>query len=328
MSHCAVIDLGSNTIRLVVYEIRSSQDARDKNRPFRSLVNDKVMAGLAAYVVDGVFSDEGIKCATSVLRGHLKRATALRCKQVHIFATAVLRNARNCKEAVSALERNIGHSIVVLSAEEEARLGFIGAGIDEPLTNGTLVDIGGGSTELSCVCNSRDQGGLSIAMGSLSSFARFVSAILPTENEMAAINQAFCDLLAEQLDKGELPANALCANQLYGVGGSIRAAAKMLVQVRHLSERPSVLTPADIDELLQLCVEEPHRFAHAALKACVERVHTIVPGCVILRAVFEESGARELRICKHGIREGFLMTQVIERQREGINNERTENGSN
>ena len=75
-------------------------------------------------------------------------------------------------------------------------------------------------------------------------------------------------------------------------------------------------------------MEEPHRFAHAALKACVERVHTIVPGCVILRAVFEESGARELRICKHGIREGFLMTQVIERQREGINNERTENGSN
>lgn len=320
MSNCAVIDLGSNTIRLVVYEVRSPKEVRAGSRPFKSLVNDKVMAGLAAFVSEGIFSDEGIARATSVLKGHLKRATALNCKQVHIFATAVLRNAINCAEATCALEQAIGYPIRVLSAQEEARLGFVGARIDGALGSGTLVDIGGGSTELTRVRDDVDVCGVSLACGSLSTVTQFVSGILPTEDEMRAIDQAFGERL-RAIDSMAAPADAFCAQHLFGVGGSIRAAAKMLAQLRQLSERPTTLTPADLDELLGLCVADPNTFAHAALKACVERIHTVVPGCVILRAVFEETGATDLRVCKHGIREGYLMTYVLDRLREGKNDE-------
>ncbi len=311
MSNCAIIDLGSNTIRLVVYDVRSANDVNTKSRPFKSLVNDKVMAGLAAFVVDGVFTDEGIVRAAAVLKGHLKRANALRCKQVCIFATAVLRNARNCKSAVCALEEAVGQPIVVLSAQEEAYLGFVGAQIDGSLGCATLVDIGGGSTELTCVKDNVDIDGISIGFGSLSSFTRFVSGILPTEDEMGAINKAFLELLDMTCEKNDVQADIFRTQHLFGVGGSVRAAAKMLAQIRHLPERPQVLTPQDLDDMLSLSIQDPHGFAHAALKACVERIHTLVPGCVILRAIFEKSGARELRIRKHGIREGFLMTRVI-----------------
>lgn len=325
MPNCAVIDLGSNTIRLVVYEVRSPKEVRAGSRPFKSLVNDKVMAGLAAFVSEGIFSDEGIARATSVLKGHLKRATALNCKQVHIFATAVLRNAVNCAEATCALEQAIGYPIKVLSAQEEARLGFVGARIDGALGSGTLVDIGGGSTELTCVRDDVDVCGVSIACGSLSTFTQFVSGILPTEDEMRAIHQAFIgrfralgDAVAPAV---AAPAEVFRAQHLFGVGGSIRAASKMLAQLRQLPGRPTTLTPTDLDELLGLCVADPNTFAHAALKACVERVHTVVPGCVILRAVFEKTGATDLRVCKHGIREGYLMTYVLDRLREGKNDE-------
>ena len=103
MPNYAVIDLGSNSVRLVVYEVDSNKKRSYTNKDFRSLINDKVMAGLAAYVEDGVFTDAGIKRAITILKGHLKRSRYFECKRIDCFATAVLRNASNCNEAIAAI---------------------------------------------------------------------------------------------------------------------------------------------------------------------------------------------------------------------------------
>ena len=70
MLNYGVIDLGSNSIRLVVYEVKGNGPGDCAPKSFKSLINDKVMAGLAAYVSDGVFTEAGIEKAASVLRGH------------------------------------------------------------------------------------------------------------------------------------------------------------------------------------------------------------------------------------------------------------------
>ena len=97
MPNYAVIDLGSNSIRLVVYDVKDAHKRTCTNKDFKSLINDKVMAGLSAYVVDGVFTQDGIDRAVSVLRGHAQRERYFDCEEMEVFATAVLRNDLNCE---------------------------------------------------------------------------------------------------------------------------------------------------------------------------------------------------------------------------------------
>lgn len=190
MPNYGVIDLGSNTIRLVIYEVRGD-GAPDAGKPFKSLLNDKVMAGLAAHVDDGEFTARGIKRAVDVLKGHMKRARYFDCKRLDIFATAVLRNCANSATAIATIEEHIGMPINLLSARDEAHLGFVGATCDRVVEHGTLVDIGGGSTELTRIENDCDFDDTSLPQGSLSSYAQFVSCIIPTPDEMEAIAAAF-----------------------------------------------------------------------------------------------------------------------------------------
>ena len=305
-----VIDLGSNSIRLVIYDIK------DDNKPtyiagdFKSIINDKVIAGLSAYVVNGVFSTEGVARAVSVLKGHAKRARYFGCKQLDVFATAVLRNASNCDDAIKAIESDTGLSLTLLSAQDEAHLGFVGATCDRSIDAGTLVDIGGGSTELTTIAAGKDHNNISLAQGSLSSYAAFVETILPTRAEMKAIEQAFQQQLQTLPDL-----QTYASPILYGVGGSVRAASKMHAQLHGLATRPKTLTIAEVNSLLDLCSKNPASFAHHALKASAERIHTLGPGCIILGTLMKQLGAQRVEIGKYGVREGYLLERMLPRMK-------------
>ena len=306
MPNYAVVDLGSNSIRLVVYDVKDAHKRTYTSKDFKSLINDKVMAGLSAYVVDGAFTQDGIDRAVSVLRGHAKRARYFDCEKMEVFATAVIRNALNCEEAVAAIEEAAELPISLLSATDEAHLGFVGATCDRAVERGTLVDIGGGSTELTRIESSLDFDNASIGQGSLSSFAQHVRAILPTPGEMDAIAEAFRKRFA-----GLPNSDAYRSEALYGIGGSVRAAAKMHAQATGAAVRPKTMTKQQIHAILAWCRTDPDTFAHAALKASAERVHTLVPGCIILGELFDACGAERLDVCKYGVREGYLIDRML-----------------
>ncbi len=308
MPNYALVDLGSNSIRLVVYEVKENGRDGYTNKDFKSLINDKVMAGLAAFVSDGVFTEDGVRRASSVLKGHAKRARYFNCKRMDVFATAVLRNAKNCDEAIDAIEAETGLSISLLSARDEAHLGFVGATCDRDIDRGTLIDIGGGSTELSRIDGDLDFENVSIGQGSLSSYAEHVRAILPTPEEMSTIASAFRAKVAAlpNLETYRSPV-------FYGIGGSARAVAKMHAQIFGENVRPKDMTAHDIRAILELCRIDPDSFAHLALKASAERIHTLTPGCVILDALMNDFGAERLEICKYGVREGYLIERMLRR---------------
>lgn len=305
MAHYAVIDFGSNTIRLCVYRVEAVSEGTITKKDVSTILNYKVMAGISAYVNDGVLSEKGIKRAARTIREHCQRASYFDCERIEVFATAVLRNCTNSASAQRAIEDACGMPLTVLSNEEEAHLGLVGALLDGPIDDATMVDIGGGSTELTTLEDGVERAGTSLPQGSLSSFSMFVSGILPSEHEMARIEAAFEDLL------DTLPKKTYRSEQLVGIGGAIRSAAKVYGDIFQAGKRSNLLLPDHIDDILLAYREDPGAFMHAALRTIPDRIHTFIPGCILIKLVFARTGATRLRIAKHGVREGFLIERML-----------------
>lgn len=306
MQRIGIIDLGSNTVRLVVFDVQDDFGKKLKSKEFTEVLNEKATAGLSAYVDDGVFTDAGVERASDVLADHLEAAKNVGCKQVSVFATAVLRNCKNSAKAAKAIERETGLAIDIISGEEEAHLGFVGASISQKMEQGILVDIGGGSTELTHIERGRDLLNVSIPQGSVSSYASFVSLVLPTPKECKRIKEAFAEHLAQYKAAADAHEAAL-----YGIGGSVRAVAKMLGRMHGSDKAQKQIAPADVDEVLGFLEDDPSAFAHTAVKAAPDRLHSMVPGCLILHEVMKSARAEGLTVCKYGIREGYLSERIL-----------------
>lgn len=304
MARYGIIDVGSNTIRLCVYEV--TYRGKASGTPHLSTVlNNKVMAGLASYVVDGRMTDKGIERAIDVIGDHLKITDFLECREVHVFATACLRNVGNSDAAVAAIEAGIEAPIDLLPGEMEAHLGFRGACLDKDIEQGILIDIGGGSVEMTRIAGGTERAGISLPQGSLSSFSRFVHGLVPTAAESERIAQAFRGLLAEH------PADWYRTDSLYGIGGTVRSAMKVYGDLYAGGKRLGYLEPAHIECMLDAYRHDGAAFAHGALHTIPDRVHTFVPGCLLLREIFAATGAARLQVAKKGVREGYLLERVL-----------------
>ena len=218
----------------------------------------------------------------------------------------MLRNCANSEAATAAIEAAIDHKVRVLSAREEAHLGFVGASIGAPLAAGTLIDVGGGSTELTALAADGDHAGISIPFGCVLAYANYVRCVIPTPAECRTIADAF---------RRELQAlpnlEGYRSERLYGIGGSVRALAKMVAAVWGDDTRPKSISRKDMEGLADLLQGDVSVFAHRAVKAAPDRVHSLVPGMIIVRTLAEELAAAEVIPCKYGIREGYLVTHML-----------------
>jgi exopolyphosphatase/guanosine-5'-triphosphate,3'-diphosphate pyrophosphatase len=310
----AVIDVGSNTVRLCAYDVPKKKSART-GKP-RKIFDVKESIGLSAFVEPpaggfsadgsrpGVMTQAGIDAAAKAVKRQVRRAQVVCADQVWVFATAALRNCANSDQAVAAVEEESGARVDVLSGEEEARLGLLGARLAFALDEGVLIDVGGGSTEVTRLFADGGVKGKSIPMGSLSSYRQFVDCVIPTKAEIERIGASF--RLA--LEEAELPVRD--ESDLFGMGGSVRAAARVYGDLCNGGIRSNVLVPEQVDAIISYCEDAPGPFAHGLLRVCAQRVHTLVPGCAIIREVFRATGAQRMTIDKCGVREGYLLDRI------------------
>ena len=119
MNQCGIVDVGSNTIRLSIYQW--------EGRNFKLLMNKKEMAGLAGYIKNGVLSDSGILVACRVLSGFKALLANFSIDRLYVFGTASLRNIVNTEEAVDTIQAVTGLGVEVLSGADEAAFSFLGA---------------------------------------------------------------------------------------------------------------------------------------------------------------------------------------------------------
>ncbi|MDJ0684936.1 MAG: Ppx/GppA family phosphatase [Alphaproteobacteria bacterium] len=137
----AVIDIGSNSVRLVAYE-------GDDRAPL-PIFNEKVLSGLGRELDQtGMLPDEAMESALQALRRFRSLVDGMRIRRVDALATAAVREARNGRVFVERAKKEAGFDIRVLSGEEEAQYAAYGILSGTPGANGLIGDLGGGSVEL------------------------------------------------------------------------------------------------------------------------------------------------------------------------------------
>jgi exopolyphosphatase/guanosine-5'-triphosphate,3'-diphosphate pyrophosphatase len=159
-SSVAVIDIGSNSVRLVVYESLS--------RSLVSVFNEKALCGLGREVQStGLLAPDAVAKALTSLRRFRALCRIQKVGRVYAIATAACRDATNGPEFIAKAERICGVPISILSGPREAKLSALGviSGIHDP--DGIVGDLGGGSLELIDVRGNRVRSGVTLPLGSL-----------------------------------------------------------------------------------------------------------------------------------------------------------------
>lgn len=231
----AIIDIGSNSIRLTLYET--------EGQSFKILFREKIMAGLAGYVEDGKLSAEGIECACAGLLTFREILQTLQIENTRIFATASLRNVSNTERALSVIRAATGFSVEVISGEDEALFGYMGAMQELHLTGGAFLDIGGASTEIVTFEDGTPVDFASFPIGSLSLYRRCVKKILPGDGSLKRLRQEISKTI--DISDGALAPRAL----LVGVGGTARAALKLARHYCGISDDCRSMTAEQLDSL-------------------------------------------------------------------------------
>lgn len=296
---CGIVDLGSNTIRLSIYYWEEPQ--------FKLLLNKKEMTGLAGYIRGGVLSDSGILTACRILEKFKSLLGNFNIQQLYVFATAPLRNIVNTEEAVNTIRTVTGLEVTVLSGIEEASLSFLGAtkGGGAP-EKGLLADIGGGSTELVTYANSSITSECSLPMGSLSLYSGYVAGLFPDKAERRAIRKR----VDAELEKVHA-AKVSCAH-LTGVGGTIRAAAKLCNTLSGADPDNRSIPAAEIFDLFRRLKKGNQVALHQILRSVPDRVHTILPGLLILTQILKVYQVQTVLVSSYGVREGYLLGRIME----------------
>lgn len=294
----SIIDIGSNSIRLTLYET--------EGRNFKILFREKMMAGLAGYVEDGILTTEGIACACYGLMTFKHMLDSLELPKPNVFATASLRNISNTESAINEIRSVTGLDIEVLSGRDEALLGYAGAMRELNISDGAFVDIGGASTEIVTFKDRKPVESMSFGVGSLSLYRNCVKHILPGKGSQKRIDEAIHNAID---DTGLMPIRKHA--RLIGVGGTARAVMKIAQKVFGLSDSCCHISRDQVYELCERLCRCDKEASDLILKLEADRIHTLIPGLMILQHIFRSFDADELIVSRYGVREGYLWQKLM-----------------
>ncbi len=295
-----VIDIGSNTMRLVVYKIED-----DKIVP---MINKKKAVGLAGYInSENHLKKKGIEKAIEVLNEFQEIIDHMKIKEVFPFATASIRNIKNSNEVLDEIKKKSGFNVTILSGDEEATFDYYGAIQSVKIDDGLLVDIGGGSTELVFFKNKEVISTTSLPIGSLNQYKKYVTNLLPTNKDLKDIKHHTKELLKDvKLPKKDVSLDVIC-----GVGGTIRATEKLLKNMDIISS--SEYKASHIEDIFDALKEDKKSFYQSLLETSPDRIHTFLTGLIIFDTIINFYESKTIITSRYGVREGYLYYLLEER---------------
>ena len=289
-----VIDIGSNSVRLVVYE--------GLTRSPTPLFNEKTLAGLGREVqTKGLLAADAVEKAIDALKRFRALCDLMRVERLWVVATAACRDARNGRAFIAEAERICRAKIDLISGTREARLTALGvvSGFHEP--DGVVGDLGGGSLELAEIHGTRVGAGVTLPLGGLALQDRSAKSIKKAEK---IVKNALVKLPQLKAAKGRT---------FYAVGGTWRALARLhmwqtgyplhvmhgyIVRASEALEFSHLVSRVSPDTLSQIEVVTDARrplLAYAAL---------------VLEHIVRKAEPKDVIFSALGVREGLLYSQL------------------
>ncbi len=301
----SVVDIGSNSVRLVVYEgaIRSPAP----------LFNEKVLCGLGRTVAStGRLDAEAVERAFEALRRFHAINRVLGVKNVRVIATAAVREAANGPEFIARGEQAIGARIAVLSGAREAELAASGTFMGIPQANGIAGDLGGGSLELIDIAGGKSTAAVTLPLGGL----RLIDT---SGNKLDRAIELVDASLAELpwLASGE-------GRTFYAVGGTWRSLAKLHMDLRKYPLR--VMHGYSIES--RACIDFCENIRKAKKLADIRGIEEVTRarrevlpyGALVLERLLRRMKPKEVVFSVYGVREGlvFSLLSPPERKRDPL----------
>lgn len=291
---CAAIDVGSNSVRLMV--------ARSEGEQLSVLHTGRITTRLMNGVTDGVLQGESVENTALAVAAHVETARQLGANLIHAFGTSALRDAKNSDYFSDRTETLCGLRVNIISGVEEAQLAYAGAA---PKGKCGVIDIGGGSTEL--------------IVGKDGQMLRAHSAQLGAVRLMNELNgrQDPDEMVAAAEERLQNTIGTVCTDapdKWIGVGGTITTLAAM-------SKKVSKYTPHAIEDYplteelvrkwLKSLVEMPVEERRFLIGLTPNRADIIPYGTAILLAVMKSAKADPVHACDRDNLEGYIRRHML-----------------
>lgn len=297
----AVVDIGSNSVRLVVYD--------GLRRAPSPMFNEKVLCGLGRGVGEtGALDEKAMERAFLALTRFRALIAQMKVEEVFAFATAAARDASNGKDFISSAEKILKTDIAVFTGKQEAMYAARGVLSAWPEADGVVGDLGGGSLELVDVQGGKLRDGITLPLGPL----RIIGSVDPEDGE------AVRSYIDEQLDRASL-LSGLKGRTLYGVGGAWRNLARLhMAQTKYplhiiqgyTLDRSTALSLADFVSQLQ---SDTLKGIDAVSKS---RAETLPMSALVLERILARTEPKFFTASIYGVREGVLFSQLKKRVRD------------
>jgi exopolyphosphatase/guanosine-5'-triphosphate,3'-diphosphate pyrophosphatase len=300
----AAIDLGTNSIRLLVSRFSDGEDGPTE------LARDMVITRIGQGVDrTGHLAPGPLRRTLRVLERYCRRARSLGAERIHLAATSAVRDASNRDELSDAVERLTGEPMEVLSGAEEAALSFLGAtrGLQAPSPY-LVLDIGGGSTEF--VLGDREPtASVSAQVGSVRLTERYVHTDPPSFKELDRLELAVTSVLTQVEDRVPVvDANTLVC--VAGTATTVQGIALGLPEYDPEQLHRSILSRADAERVFRLLADMTTDERRRIPVMAPGREDVIPAGAAILFSVMKRWGFAEALVSETDILDGIAYRMV------------------
>lgn len=272
-----IIDIGTNTIRLVTYENK------------KIISNIAVRSEIIRDAEDGYLTDFGIENLCNSIKFLVKDAIF---EKIYVIATQSLRILKNKEKVKESVHNITGLKIDILKGEEEAECVFLGVKSEIAENKGIIIDLGGGSCEIISFNNEKITFLKSYPIGSKVIKNKFSTSIYPNDKEIENIKAYLIETVEKQETDGKI----------YITGGTAKTALSLYNSLT-IAEK-NYITITELKDILNFIKEKSEEELKKLFKT---RYDTISVGIVVIKTLAEIFNKEEIHIAKASVREGYLI---------------------
>ncbi|OJF95946.1 Ppx/GppA family phosphatase [Alkalibacterium sp. 20] len=297
-----LLDVGSNTIRLVIFEM-------DDYQGITELQNIKTPARLVQYLdTKNIMSEEGINVLITVLKSFTKIAESYKIKDLIAIATAAIRQSTNRDVIIARVKKEVDLELTILTEQKEAYFGNYAVRYTMDIPDGVSIDIGGGSTEVTYFKNKEIKEAHSFPFGTVSLQKQFFDE--KKHNDKKAIKKAR-KWVNEQLKTLDWLENL--SVPLIGIGGSARNYAEIYQRetdypIAGIHEYQ--MFKDDLDETFDLLVKSSMEELGDLDGLSEDRRDIIIPAGIVFTELINVMEAKSFAISNRGLREGIILERL------------------